>query len=224
MTKVTQKYKFAVIASDTVVLTVRDGQLQVLLIEMQKSPFQGTWAVPGGLVQGDESVDDAANRIFRTKASASRIYMEQLYTFGKVNRDPFGRVVSVAYLGLVPNAGIKIHTTSEYRSIQWFNCKNLPKLAYDHAEIIETAVNRLKSKLSYTNIVYTLLSAEFTLSELQEVYETILNHKLDKRNFRKKLLGLKLIKKINKKKLTGANRPADLYTFVSHSPRLVDIL
>jgi 8-oxo-dGTP diphosphatase len=224
MPKLKQQYEFAVIATDTVIFRVIDGALSVVLIEMKKEPFLNHWAVPGGLVNPEEDIDQAAERILLTKAGISNVYLEQLYTFGKVDRDPFGRVVSVAYMALTADSRLKISTTAEYGGIAWFNVKHLPKLAYDHQEVIKTAIERLKSKLTYTNIVYTLLPTEFTLGELQAVYETILDHKIDKRNFRKKLFSLKIVKKLNKKKLTGPNRPAELFTFVSHKPALVDIL
>ena len=224
MTGVSQKYEFAVIATDIAIFTVENNELQVLLIKMKKRPFTNYWALPGGLVQPKESVDQAAKRQLFAKTGVKNIYLEQLYTFGKVDRDPFGRVVSVAYFALIPNKGIKLHTTEEYEGVEWFPIKKLPKLAYDHDEIIKKAVNRLKAKLGYTNIVYGLLSPEFTLGELQGVYEIILGHELDKRNFRKKIFSLKLVKKIGKKEAGKANRPAELYKFISRRAEVVQIL
>jgi 8-oxo-dGTP diphosphatase len=224
MKKVEIKYKFAVIATDVVIFTVKDGQLQVLLIGMKKNPYLGYWALPGGLVNADESVDNAAVRVLTTKAGISNVYLEQLYTFGNVNRDPFGRVVSVAYFALIPTNSVRPKTTGEYADIAWFPVKNLPRMAYDHSEVVGKAFNRIKAKLSYTNIIYGLLPAEFTLGDLQDNYEIILGRKLDKRNFRKKILSLKLVKKLNKKKFAGANRPAWLYCFKDKTPQIVDIL
>ncbi|MFC1622690.1 NUDIX domain-containing protein [Patescibacteria group bacterium] len=224
MPKTAIKYKFAVIATDVVIFTIKDEKLQVLLIKMKKKPFSEQWACPGGLVKSNEDVDISAKRQLKTKAGVDNIYLEQLYTFGKVRRDPFGRVVSVAYFALIPNANIKLKTTKEYTDVKWFNIDKLPKLAYDHLEIIQTAVERLKAKLTYTNIIYGLLPKDFTLTELQKIYESILNKKLDKRNFRKKILSLKLIKKVNKQKSGEAYRPADLYTFIKRSPQVIEIL
>jgi 8-oxo-dGTP diphosphatase len=224
MAKPLKKYKFAVIASDIVIFTLEASRLKVLLIEMKKSPFEGHWAVPGGLVKADESVDHAVNRLLLTKAGIREIYMEQLYTFGRIDRDPFGRVVSVAYFALVTNSKIAVRTSPEYANIAWFDIKQLPKMAYDHREIVLTAVDRLKSKLKYTNIAYALLPDEFTFTELQNLYEVILCRKLDKRNFRKKFLSLKLIERLNKKRPTGRSRPALLYTFVQKRLQLVEIL
>ncbi len=219
-----KKYDFAVIAADTVIFTVTDGRLKTLLIQMKKSPFEGFWASPGGLVQPEESIDQAANRILKEKAGIENVYLEQLYTFGDINRDPFGRVVSVAYFALIADKGLHLKTSTDYSNVAWFDIEALPKLAYDHAEIIQTAVKRLQSKLEYTNIAYSLLPKEFTLSQLQEIYEIIIQKPLDKRNFRKKILSLKLVKQLAKKKTGAANRPAQLFSFLSSSLQEIKIL
>lgn len=223
MPKVHKKYKFAVIATDIVLLTVVQNRLKVLLIKMKKSPFTGMWACPGGLVKPNESVDDAAERILKSEAGVAGIYLEQLYTFGKVDRDPFGRVVSVSYFALVPNAHIHIQTTAEYADIAWFDVNHLPKLGYDHGEIIAKALHRVQTKLRYSNIIFALLPNEFTLVELQKLYEIILSRKFDKRNFRKKIMLTKLIKKLNKKRHTGPSRPAMLYSFALRKPQTVEM-
>lgn len=217
-------YQFAVIATDVVIFTVDEGQLKVLLIKMKKHPFTNMWAAPGGLVGINESVDSAARGQLLLKSGVKDVYLEQLYTFGKINRDPFGRVVSVAYFALIPNAGLKLNTTTEYAGIAWFPVSKMPALAYDHKEIIKTAVERLISKLEYTNVVYNLLPNNFTLSELQEVYQIILNKKLDKRNFRKKILGLGLVKKTGKKQVGEGGRPAELFCFVKRTPQSVEMI
>ena len=219
-----KKYQFAVIASDVVILTVRDGALQVLCIQMQKAPFTGKWAVPGGLVKPAESVDHAAHRLLAEKTGIRNVYLEQLYTFGKVKRDPFGRVVSVAYFALVPSDHLQLHTSKEYADVRWFPIRKLPAMAYDHAEIVQTAVQRLQAKLGYTNIVFSLLPKAFTLSELQNVYEIIIGKSFDKRNFRKKVLGLKLVRPTGEKRVGEANRPAQLFSFTHHSIARADIL
>ena len=219
-----KKYKFAVIAGDIAIFTVKMGKLQVLLIKMKKAPFTGYWALPGGLIKPQESVDAAAARLLKEKAGIENVYLEQLYTFGRVDRDPFGRVVSVAYFALIPSDGVRLATTAEYEDVAWFPIMSLPKLAYDHKEIILHAFDRLKSKLSYTNIVFGLLGKEFSLPEMQHVYEVILGHKLDKRNFRKKIQSLHLIKKTGGKQYGGASRPAALYTFIDKTPKVVEML
>ena len=224
MKHIQKTYKYVVIAADVVIFSIIEGQLKVLLIKMKKHPYTDYWAVPGGLVHPEESLDDSAARILYTKAGLSNVYLEQLYTFGEVNRDPFGRVVSVAFFALIPSTGLHLKTTKEYADIDWFPVSHLPKLAYDHKHIVKSAIQRLQSKLSYTNIIYGLLPNEFTLGELQNIYEIILDRKLDKRNFRKKILSLKLVKKLNRKKSTGPNRPAELYCFVKKTPEIVEIL
>ena len=224
MSKIQPKYKFAVIAADIVIFTVKDEKLQVLLIKMKKPPFLGTWAAPGGLVRPLESVDKAAGRILKEKAGVRDVFLEQLYTFGRVDRDPFGRVVSVAYYALIPAAGLKLKTSAEYGGVEWWPADKMPDMAYDHREIINYAVRRLRTKLEYTNAVYGLLPEEFTLSDMQRIYEIILGRGLDKRNFRKKILGLKLLKATGKKTAGEANRPAALYRFLSRRPENIEIL
>lgn len=224
MAQLSKKYKFAVIATDVVVCTVRENRLQVLLIQMKKAPFARKWAAPGGLVRPDESVDEAAERHLYAKTGVKNIYLEQLYTFGDVDRDPFGRVVSVAYMALIPSRGLVLKTSKEHSDVQWFSVGRLPKLAYDHQEILRVAVERLRAKLGYTNIVQGLLPKTFTLTELQKTYEIILGRKLDKRNFRKKLISLQLVKQTGEKERGVANRPAVLFQFTSSQPRIVEIL
>lgn len=224
MKDLNKKYKYPVIATDVVILTVDENELKVLLIKMKKKPYEDCWAMPGGLVGGDESVDDAAKRQLFTKAGIKNVFLEQLYTFGEVDRDPFGRVISVSYFALISSVGINLKTAEEYEDIQWFSVDNLPKLAYDHKKIIKCAVERLRAKLEYTNIVYSLLPVEFTMREMQKAYEIILDKKLDKRNFRKKIFSLNLIKNIGKKTAGDTNRPAELYKFIKKSPQIVQIL
>ncbi|MEK7519828.1 MAG: NUDIX domain-containing protein [Patescibacteria group bacterium] len=215
----------AVVAVDVVIFTVKDGKPQVLLIHMKdNSPYPDRWAVPGGMVQSEESLDDAVKRHLLAKTGIRNIYVEQLATFGDVKRDPRGRVVSVAYVALIPSEGVTLSTSGKYRAIQWFPVAKLPSLGYDHTGIIATAYARLRAKLGYTNVVYSLLPREFTLSELQQVYEMILQRKLDKRNFRKKIAQLKLVKRVAARKKMGVHRPAQLYAFVKRSPEFVQVL
>jgi len=219
-----KKYKFAVIAVDVVIFTIFSNKLNVLLIKMKKKPYLGTWAVPGGLVRGDESVDQAAQRHLLTKTGVKNVYLEQLYTFGRVSRDPSGRVVSVAYFALIPFKGMRLKTTKEYAGVEWFPIDKLPRLAYDHREITSYAAERLKLKLERSNIIYSLLPNEFTLTELRKSYEIILGKKIDKRNFYKKIRSLNIIKSTQKIKRGESNRPAKLYTFISRTPKQVNVL
>jgi len=219
-----KKYKFAVIAVDVVIFTVFQNDLQVLLIKMKKKPFSGMWAVSGGLVKPNESVDNAAKRHLAQKTGVKNVYLEQLYTFGKPERDPFGRVVSVAYMALIPSADTKLKTTKEYEDVKWFNVNKLPRLAYDHQEIIRYAVSRLQAKLGYTNIAYSLLPSKFTLGELQKIYEIILDKKVDKRNFRKKITRLGILRRLREKRAGSPSRPAELYAFTSRRAQITEIL
>lgn len=218
-----KKYEHAVIAADLAIFTVDDGKLKVLLIKMKKSPYEDCWAMPGGLVAGNESVDQAAIRHLHNKAGLKDVFLEQLYTFGNVDRDPFGRVVSVAYFALIQGRGMELKTTSEYQDVAWFSVAEVPKLAYDHKEILALALGRLRAKLSYTNIVCNLLPNEFTLGQMQNVYEVILGKKIDKRNFRKKIVSLDLVNPLGKK-TKDAHRPAELYSFVEKSLKNIKFL
>lgn len=212
------------VAVDTVIFTVDNRKLKVILIQMKKKPFTGRWAFPGGLVVARESLDDAAKRELYEKTGVKNVYLEQLYTFGGVKRDPFSRVVSVAYFALVNRKQIKeLVTTSKYQRIDWFDVNKLPRLAYDHNEVAKYAIARLRSKLEYTNIVFSLLPRYFALTELQEVYEIILGKKLDKRNFLKRIDTLHLLRKTQKFE-KGAHRPARLYEFRSRKPQIIEIL
>lgn len=225
MIRTHKKYKHAVIATDIVIFTIQSQKLQVLLIKMKKEPYSDNfWAAPGGLVKSFESVDMSAKRQLAEKTNVKNIYLEQLYTFGDANRDPFGRVVSVAYFALIPSDSTRLKTTKEYGDVKWFSVNSLPKLAYDHKKIIETAHERLQKKLEYSNIVYGLLPEKFTLTDMQKTYEIILKKKIDKRNFRKKALSLGIIKKTNKILQGIANRPAALYTFVKKTPQIVTVM
>ena len=217
-------YKHAVLATDIIILTIREGALCVLLIKMKKAPFENMWAAPGGLVKPEESVDTSAMRNLEATTGVKDVYLEQLYTFGRVDRDPFGRVVSVAYYALNPNPDILLRTTSNYAGIGWFDVKQMPALAYDHEEMIQYAVERLQAKLAYTNVVYSLLPKHFTLTELQTTYEIILGRKLDKRNFRKKIQAAGIVRKTELKTQGRASRPAALYRFASRKFRVVQLL
>ncbi len=218
-------HKFVIVAIDVVIFTIKDGILQVILIKPKQSAFKKSWALPGGMVMPKESVGDAVKRHLTQKTGVSNMYLEQLYTFGRVNRDPFGRVVSVAHFALIPpDKRMDLKTTGAYADIKWFRADNLPSLAYDHKEIITAALERLRTKLAYTNIVYSLLPEQFTMGEMQRVYETILGRKLDKRNFQKKIKVLNLVKRVGQQKRGEPNRPAELFMFISKKLQTIDVL
>lgn len=222
MTDASQNLRFAVLAVDTVLFAVLKGELKVLLMKINRPPhYRGEhWGLPGGLVDPKETAEESAVRHLWEKGGAKFSYLEQLYTFSALRRDPRGRVVSVAYMALTPAADVK----KRPGDIKWFSVIKLPKLAFDHKEIIETAVERLRAKLEYTNLAFGLLPEEFTLGELQRLYEVILGHRLDKRNFRKKIFSLKLLRDLKKKRKVGRTRPAGLYRFSERRERVVGIL
>ncbi len=209
------------VAVDVAVCTVRDRALQVLLAQTTSGPFPGAWALPGGLVRDDESLDEAAARELFERTAIDDVYLEQLYTFGQPDRDPAARVVSVAYVGLIPHAGRFPGALAH--PIAWCPVRRIPPLAYDHGDVVRMAVARLRAKLQYTNLVYTLLPAAFTLSELQAAYESILGRRLDRRNFRKKILSTGLLAALGRQR-RGAHRPATLYRFRRRRPMTVAIL
>lgn len=217
-------YKHAVIATDIVILAMHQQTLSVLLIKMKKAPFQDCWAAPGGLTRPDESVDDSALRNLAGTTGLKDIFLEQLYTFGGVDRDPFGRVVSVAYYALIPNSDIPLKMSSSHAGIGWFDVRSMPKLAYDHKKMVDYAVQRLCAKLSYTNVVHNLLPMHFTLTELQTTYEVILGTRLDKRNFRRKIKVANIVIKTDLMTKSRASRPAALYRFKDRSYQTVQIL
>ena len=212
------------VAVDNCIFTVLEERLHLLLIQMTKAPFGGMWALPGGLIQDGEALDDAAARILYEETGVTEVYLEQLYTFGRPDRDPAGRVISVAYFALIHAAGITLRTQPKYADVRWWPCASQPALAYDHDEVAAYARQRLEWKLSYTNVVWSLLPRRFALTELQKAYEAVLGRQLDKRNFRKKILSLGLVEAVGEKAMRGAHRPAMLYRFTSREPQLVDML
>jgi len=225
------------VAVDNCIFTIKNGELYILLIQMKKKPFAGMWALPGGLIHEHEEPDAAAHRILREETNVAHLYLEQLYTFGKIKRDPAGRIISIAYLALMPMEEARLKTIPKYADVRWWKFSapalrghgnaqrsELPRLAYDHNEIAIYAKKRLEWKLGYSNAAWSLLPERFTLTDLQKVYESILGRKMDKRNFRKKIMSLGLLEKAGGKIARGAYRPATSYKFKSRKPKIVDIL
>lgn len=211
---------FAVLAADCAVLTADPNGLKVLLTSAKSKNFRGMPTLPGGLVGRDERSEEAMERILKEVMSVTDFFREQLYTFDDPGRDPEGRVVSVAYLMLIPwNVASRIVK----ENASWHAVKSLPKLAYDHNEVVKTAVKRLKGKLTYTNIVFALMPDEFRLSDLQKVYELVLETQLDKRNFVKKIKSLGLLTKTGHKIEGEAHRPAFLFRFANKEYKVVEV-
>jgi 8-oxo-dGTP diphosphatase len=212
------------VAVDNCIFTVVDGRLRVLLTQMTKPPFEGRWALPGGLIENGEGLDQAAARILQEQTGVRRVYLEQLYTFDDRRRDPSGRVLSVAYYSLIPPVDFELRTTEKYRAVRFWDAESPPSpLAYDHDAILAYAKQRLQWKVQYTNVMWSLLPATFTLSELQNAYETVLDRTLDKRNFRKKILSLGIVSPSGERSAHGRHRPAMLYRFESNEPSTVQV-
>jgi 8-oxo-dGTP diphosphatase len=209
----TYQYPRAALTVDCVVFGFDEGELKVLLIERALEPFKGKWALPGGFVRVDETVDNAARRELSEEAGLKNVFLEQLYTFGALRRDPRERVVSVAYYALVKLSDHRAKAATDAAHAEWFPISKVPKLAFDHAEILAIASERLKGKVRYQPIGFELLPPKFTLSELQHLYEAILETNLDKRNFRRKFLGLGLLVPLKETRMTRRHRPAQLFRF-----------
>ena len=201
------------ITVDLVIFTVNKDKLKVMLAKRAEAPFLGCWSLPGGFLLVGESLEDAAFRVLKEKTGVKDVYLEQLYTFGKPDRDPRARVITVAYFALIPWENLDQPESERVANLTWSAVEQLPRLAFDHKEIVKYAVQRLRSKASYSNIVYGLMPEHFRLSELQKMYEIIIDDKLDKRNFRKRMLATGLLQQTGKKDLLGAHRPAMLYQF-----------
>ena len=201
------------VAADSVVFTILNKELKILLIKRKNEPFKGKFALPGGFVELNENLSDAALRELEEETGVKDIFIEQLETYGDVKRDPRGRVLSVAYLALIDGEKVKLHATDDAELAKWFSVYNLPELAFDHKKIVKDALQRLRAELQSTSIAFQLMPEKFTLSELQNAYEIILDKKMDKRNFRKKLKELDILKELHENKMEGAHRPARLFSF-----------
>jgi 8-oxo-dGTP diphosphatase len=201
------------LAVDAVVFGLDDAGLQVLLIRRGLAPHAGGWALPGGFVRVDESVDAAVARELAEETGLQRIFLEQLYTFGAIDRDPRERVVTVASYALVRLSDHQVRAATDARAAAWFAVDDLPELAFDHAAIVETALRRLQGKVRWQPIGFELLPPKFSLTQLQRLYETVLERPLDKRNFRKKVLSLGILQELDEVEQDVAHRAARLYRF-----------
>ncbi|MDY7230230.1 NUDIX hydrolase [Hyalangium rubrum] len=210
----TYEYPRPALTVDCVVFGMDEGDLKVLLIQRGVEPFVGKWALPGGFVRMEESLEDAARRELAEEAGIRPSHLEQLYTFGEPSRDPRGRVVTVAYFALVKLSDHNVvHAATDAREAAWFSVWDTPKLAFDHSDVLATALQRLKGKVRYQPIGFELLPPKFTLTQLQRLYEVILERELDKRNFRKKILSMDLLEELDEVEQDVSHRAARLYRF-----------
>jgi ADP-ribose pyrophosphatase YjhB (NUDIX family) len=213
MKKFMYQYPRPALTVDCVVFGFDEGDLKVLLIERALAPFKGKWALPGGFVGMDETLDEAARRELQDETGIKELYLEQLYTFGDVDRDPRERVISVAYYALVKLGDYRVKAATDAKDAAWFPVSDVPALAFDHNKILEVALARLKGKVRYQPIGFELLPPKFTLSQLQHLYEVVLARPLDKRNFRKKIHAMSLLIQLDATEREVAHRAARFYRF-----------
>lgn len=207
------EYPRAALTVDCVVFGLDEHDLKVLLIQRKNAPFEHAWALPGGFVRIDETIDEAARRELEEEAGVSDVYLEQLYTFGALDRDPRERVVTVAYYALAKLSEHRIRAATDALGVGWFGLDDLPRLAFDHAEIVARACERLRGKVRYAPVGFELLPPRFSLTQLQRMYEIILGGALDKRNFRKKILAMDLLVETDEVEQGVRHRAARLYRF-----------
>ncbi|MCW8945344.1 MAG: NUDIX hydrolase [Sedimenticola sp.] len=216
------EYPHPAITTDIAVFSLHQQQLQLLLVRRGQSPHKGKWALPGGFLEIDEDLDSCAKRELKEETGAADLYIEQLFTFGHPERDPRERIISVTYFALAPADKLTIRAGSDAAEAEWFPFDTLPELAFDHADIIQLAKERLAAKTLYSTIAFQLMPETFTLSELQSVYEILRGEALDKRNFRKWILSLNQLEETGGKRRNGNHRPAKIYRAIS--PGRVDII
>ena len=207
-----QEFQFG-LSVDCVVFGYQEGQVRVLLIERNADPYKGSWALPGDLVSLNEDLEHAANSVLNKLTGLKDIFMEQFHTFGSVNRHPAGRVATVAYYSLVKSSNYHPVASAWASSIQWFDIRELPDLAFDHKVILEKGIRTLQRSIQYRPVGFELLPLKFTLSELQALYEALLGFKFEKPNFRKKILGMNLLTPLDEVQENVWHRPAKLYKF-----------
>lgn len=201
------------ISIDNVIFGLDQGQLKVLLVRQTDPRHEGHWALPGGWIHRDEDLRNAAGRVLADLTGLQDIYLEQLKTFGRVDRFPYERVITVAYYALINTEQYSLVAGQATYDVEWYPVKETPELVYDHSEILAFALNYLKSAIRYKPIAFELVPKKFTLNQLQGVYEAVLGKKLDKPNFRRKFLKLKFVKACREYQQGAPHRAARLYTF-----------
>lgn len=218
-----EKYEKPSVTVDIVIFTIQNNDLKVLLVKRDIEPFKGKWAIPGGFVRMEESLEEAAKRELQEETGVKNVYLEQLYSFGDPKRDPRGRVITVSYIALVNSENIKLEAATDVSEAQWFSVKKLPSVAFDHKKILDYALQRLKWKFEYTTVAFSMLPKEFTISQVQNIYEIVFNKEFDKRNFAKKLLAIDILDEEGIKK-DVSHRPPMLYSLKKNIGEIVEII
>jgi len=216
------KYAKPSVTADIIIFTIKSGELRVLLVKRKVAPFKDKWVIPGGFVHLDQSLEDAAKLKLEEKTGVKDVYLEQLYTFGDPKRDPRGRVITICYFALISSENLVLKKDGEY-DVQWFSIEKLPQLGFDHKQILEYAIKRLKWKFEYTTVAFSLLPKKFTMTQLQELYETVFGEVFDKRNFRKKILSLDILEEQEVMRNVSF-RPPQLYSLKANIGEIVEIL
>jgi len=223
MSNLKKEYPKPAVTVDIIVFTIQNKELKVLLVKRGIEPFKDKWAIPGGFVKLDESLEEAAKRELHEETGVKDVYLEQLYTFGEPNRDPRERVITITYYALINSDKIKLAASTDVSDVQWFSVKNIPALAFDHKKILDYSLRRLKWKFEYTTVAFSLLPQKFTLSEIQKIYEIVFNQQFDKRNFSKKILSLDILKEEAIKR-DVSYRPPQLYSLKSGIRDTIEII
>ncbi len=213
------KYEKPSVTVDTVIFSIKENDLKVLLVKRSSSPFKDKWAIPGGFVKIDQSLEDAAKFKLEEKTGVKDVYLEQLYSFGSPKRDPRGRVITVTYFALINSDNVKLKGDDA----KWFSITELPQVAFDHNTILDYALKRLKWKFEYTVVAFSLLPKKFTMTQVQDLYEIVFNQKFDKRNFRKKILSLNILEEQEVMRNVSF-RPPQLYSLKANIGEIVNIL
>ncbi|MGD1007351.1 MAG: NUDIX domain-containing protein [Ignavibacteriaceae bacterium] len=205
------------ISIDCVIFGFEQSVLEILLIKRAGNPHKGIWALPGGFVKKEELIEDAAKRILEVTTGVSNIYLEEVAVFDRIDRFPLWRVFTIGHFALISPEHYKLSTGIDSTEVKWFKISKLPELHFDHKHIIEVALSKLRSRVRYKPIGFELLPGKFTLPQLQTLYEVILGKKLDKRNFRKKIMKMNLLKRLKEKDQNNIRRAAYLYKFDKHN-------
>lgn len=201
------------ITTDIVIFSILKGKLHILLVKRKYDPFKGHYALPGGFLKEGEELEECARRELEEETGIKDVYLKKINFYGSTKRDPRGRVITTVFMALVNGDQYEPRGGTDAQSAHWVAVADVKKLAFDHERILKEALNELRWQVQMTNIAYQMMPEQFTLTELQQGYESVLDRKLDKRNFRKRILSMNLIQETNQTKIEGAHRPAQLYRF-----------